>query len=223
MIRLEFHTHTSFSPDSLAAPEKLVLACRRKGIDRVVVTDHNTIRGALAARALAPDLVIIGEEIMTTRGELLAAFVREEVPRGLEPAEAIARLRDQGAFISVSHPFDSMRIGSWRGPDLAAIAGLVDAVEAFNSRCLNPIHNRHAAEFADAHGLLKTVGSDAHGLFELGRSTILLEPFKDAEGLRERLKAAKYETRASPPWVMGISRYAKIVKRLKRGTLKKTD
>jgi predicted metal-dependent phosphoesterase TrpH len=213
MIRIEFHTHTSFSPDSLTTTEKLVSACRRKGIDRLVVTDHNTIRGALAAQALAPDLVIVGEEIMTTRGELLAAFVREEVPRGLEPAEAIAHLRDQGAFISVSHPFDSMRNGSWSGPDLAAIAGLVDAVEAFNSRCLNPLHNRWAAKFADTHGLLKTVGSDAHGLFELGRSTILLDAFEDADGLRENLKAATFETRVSPPWVMGISRFAKIAKR----------
>ena len=212
MIRLEFHTHTVYSPDSLTTPEKLVSTCRRLGIDRVVVTDHNTIRGALAARAIAPELVIVGEEIMTTRGELLAAFVREELPRGLEPVEALARLQDQGAFISVSHPFDVMRSGSWHLPDLEAIAGRVDAVEAFNSRCLNPAHNRRAAEFAETHGLLKTVGSDAHGLVELGRSTILLEDFKDAEGLRKSLRSAEYETRLSPPWTMGISRFAKIRK-----------
>jgi hypothetical protein len=33
----------------------------------------------------------------------------EEVPPGLTPHEAIRRLRDQGAFISVSHPFDTTR------------------------------------------------------------------------------------------------------------------
>ncbi|HUF37060.1 MAG TPA: PHP-associated domain-containing protein [Anaerolineales bacterium] len=212
MIRLEFHTHTIFSPDSLTPPERLLEACRRKGIDRVVVTDHNTIRGALAARKLAPEMVIVGEEIMTTRGELLAAFVREEVPAGLEPAEAIARLRDQAAFISVSHPFDHFRGGSWRLEDLKAIAGLVDAVEVFNSRCLDPRFNRRADEFADAHDLLKTAGSDAHGTNEIGRSTIRLEDFQDASALRESLKKAALDTRLSPPWVMGISRYAKIIK-----------
>ncbi len=43
---------------------------------------------------------------MTTKGEILAAFVTEEIPRGLSPQETIQRLRDQGAFISVSHPFE---------------------------------------------------------------------------------------------------------------------
>ena len=71
-----------------------------------MVTDHNCLAGAREAYAAAPDLVIIGEEVQTTEGEFLAAFVSEEVPKGLEPMDALKRLRDQGAFISVSHPFD---------------------------------------------------------------------------------------------------------------------
>jgi predicted metal-dependent phosphoesterase TrpH len=52
MLRVEFHCHTILSKDSLTRPRDLVDACRRKGIDRVVVTDHNTIAGAQAAQAL---------------------------------------------------------------------------------------------------------------------------------------------------------------------------
>ncbi|HEY3474500.1 MAG TPA: PHP domain-containing protein, partial [Anaerolineales bacterium] len=106
---IEFHCHTIFSKDSLTRPEVLVETCRQKGIDRVVVTDHNTIAGARVAQAIDPELVIVGEEIATTCGELLAMFVKEEIPKGLTPQEAIRRLRDQGAFISVSHPFDRWR------------------------------------------------------------------------------------------------------------------
>ena len=98
MLSIEFHCHTNSSKDSLLPPEKLVDTCRRKGLDRVVITDHNTITGALRAKEYAPDFVIIGEEIMTTQGELLAAFVSEEIPKGLAPQEAIERLRAQGAF-----------------------------------------------------------------------------------------------------------------------------
>ena len=83
LIRLEFHSHTSSSKDSLLRPADLVAAARRKGIDRVVVTDHNSIVGALEAQRLDPERVIVGEEIMTTRGEILAAYVAEEV--GLRP------------------------------------------------------------------------------------------------------------------------------------------
>ena len=106
-LRVEFHTHTIFSKDSLTRPESFLRACRDKGIDRVVVTDHNTTDGALACQRLDPERVIVGEEIMTQKGELLAAFVTEEIPKGLPAPEAIARLREQGAFISVSHPFDA--------------------------------------------------------------------------------------------------------------------
>src|SRR5687768_598938 len=97
-LRVEFHCHTNASGDSLTDPRDLVKAARRKGLDRVVVTDHNSISGARSAQALDPDLVIVGEEIMTTRGEILAAFLTEEIPPGLTPRETIRRLRDQGSF-----------------------------------------------------------------------------------------------------------------------------
>jgi predicted metal-dependent phosphoesterase TrpH len=82
-LRVEFHCHTIASKDSLTRPADLIDTCRRKGIDRVVVTDHNTIAGARAAQAIDPELVIIGEEIATTSGEILAAFVKEEISSGI--------------------------------------------------------------------------------------------------------------------------------------------
>ncbi|MBI3739924.1 MAG: PHP domain-containing protein, partial [Chloroflexi bacterium] len=177
MLRVEFHCHTIFSKDSLTPPQKLVDVSRRKGIDRVIVTDHNTIAGARAAQSLDPERVIVGEEIMTTRGEILAAFLTEEIPALLTPQETIRRLRAQNAFISVSHPFDAWRSGGWKEEDLLEIIPLVDAIEVYNSRCMLPSFNRRAAEFARKHHLAGTVGSDAHAAFELGQSLVLLDPF----------------------------------------------
>src|SRR5512135_1454739 len=87
MLRTEFHCHTMYSKDSLTPPRRLVETCRRKQIDRVVVTDHDTITGALKAKEIDPERVIIGEEIMTTRGEILASFMTKEIPPGLTPEE----------------------------------------------------------------------------------------------------------------------------------------
>ena len=216
-IRVEFHCHTIYSKDSLTTPRSLVETCRRKGIDRVIITDHNTIAGALAAQALDPERVIVGEEIMTTRGEILAAYVTEEVPRGLTPQETIRRLREQGAFISVSHPFDRWRNGSWREADLLEIAPHVDAIEVYNSRCMLPRFNREARRFAEAHGLAGTVGSDAHAAFELGRSVLVLEPFEDPEGLRRVIRNGRQKVRWSPPWFHFSSRYAVMRKKVTPG------
>lgn len=214
MLRTEFHCHTIYSKDSLTHPNALVEACRRKGIDRVVVTDHNTITGAQAARALDPDRVIVGEEIMTTKGEILAAFVKEEVPAMLSPDETIQRLRDQGAFISVSHPFDAWRKGGWKETDLLEIVTRVDAIEVYNSRCMLPAFNERALEFARRHNLAGTVGSDAHIAFELGRSVLLLEPYENPVELRKVIRSAVVQTRWSPPWFHLSSRYASIRKLL---------
>jgi predicted metal-dependent phosphoesterase TrpH len=212
MLRVEFHCHTIASKDCLLHPRDLVETCRRKGIDRVVVTDHNTITGARAAHALDPGLVIVGEEIMTTCGEILAAFVAEKVPPGLSPQETIRRLKDQGAFISVSHPFDRWRKGGWQEADLLEILPQVDAIEVYNSRCMLPRFNREARRFAQQHQLAGTVGSDAHAAFELGRSLLLLEPFDGPDGLRNVLRRGKQKVRWSPPWFHFSSRYAAIRK-----------
>lgn len=212
MISVEFHCHTVFSKDSLTSPRKLVETCRRKGIDRVVVTDHNTIAGALAAQKLDPELVIVGEEILTTRGEILAAFVTEDVPPFLSPGETIRRLKEQGAFISVSHPFDRLRNGAWQEEYLLEILPEVDAIEVFNSRCMNPQFNQLAQEFARRHDVAGTVGSDAHAAFELGRSVLLLDQFEGPDGMRKVIRGGIPKTRLSSPWVHFVSRYAVMYK-----------
>jgi hypothetical protein len=208
MLKVEFHCHTFASKDSLTTPAELVETCRKKSIDRVIVTDHNSIQGALQAQAIDPQRVIIGEEIMTTKGELLTAFVTEEIPAGLSPQETIARLRDQGAFISVSHPFDQYRSGHWAEDDLLEIIQYVDAIEVYNARCFNSKCNARAQEFADQHNLAGTVGSDAHAAFELGSATLLLPEFKDSATLKAVIRQSQPVVRLSPFWVHFFSRYA---------------
>ncbi len=212
MLNVEFHCHTHYSKDSLTSIEALLAACRRKKLDRVVITDHNTIEGALLAQQIAPDNVIVGEEIMTRAGELLAAFVSVEVPRGLPPQEAIDRLREQGAFISVSHPFDVLRSGHWEQADLLAILPEVDAIETFNARCLWPGFNNRAQAFARQHGLPGTVGSDAHMPSEIGRAALRLPDFHDPETLRLAIRQGQRVGGLSTAWVHFASTYAKWYK-----------
>jgi len=213
MFLVEFHSHTNASKDSLTSPKDLVAAARQKGIRRLIITDHNTIAGARLAQVLDPELVIVGEEIMTDRGEILAAFVTEEIPAGLTPQETIRRLKDQGAFISVSHPFDRFRSGGWEEADLLEILPLVDAIEVFNSRCMLPGFNRRARRFAERHNIPGTVGSDAHAAFEVGRSLMRLEPFEGPDGMRKVIRSGEPLMKWSPPWFHFTSRYAVVTKR----------
>lgn len=152
---------------------------------------------------------------MTTRGEILAAYVSEEIPRGLSPLETIRRLKDQGAFISVSHPFDAMRNGHWALQDLLEIAPLVDAVEVFNARCVHPQYNQQALQFAWDHGLPGTAGSDAHASFEVGNACLSLPHFADADELRRVIREGEVIGRLASPWVHFVSSFARVRKRIR--------
>lgn len=209
--KVELHCHTAASGDSLVKVRELIQTAKKRGIDRLAITDHNTLRGALIAKAIDPELIIVGEEILTTRGELLVFFVQEEIPKGLTPSEAIERLKKQNAFISVSHPFDQMRHG-WALGDLQEITPYIDAIEIFNARSFSPSINQAAKDYAREHKLLGTVGSDAHLLREVGKATQMVPNFSDAATLRNALTHSETVENYSSPFIRFGSTYAKIVK-----------
>jgi len=216
IIKVDFHSHTKFSKDSLTTPEEAIAAARRRGLDRLVITDHNSIEGARIAQRLAPDLVIVGEEIETQAGELLAAFVEEEIPRDLPVKEVIRRLRQQGAFISVSHPFDANRSG-FTLPDLDEIAPLVDAIEVFNGRCMFERTNCLAQQFARAHRVGGTAGSDGHIAWEIGRAYLKVPFFSSAEELRQVIDKGEPGGRQVPLAVHLYASFISIPKRIDHG------
>lgn len=215
MWKVDLHSHTVYSKDCLTPPAKLVAQARARGLDKIAVTEHNNLAGARAAKELDPDLVIVGQEIMTTRGEIIAYYVQEEVPRGLPPEEAIARLREQGAVISIPHPLDTLRGSAMGRENVMAILHLVDALEVRNARCVRPADNAAAAALAATHGKLATAGSDAHTLFEVGRCMLEMPPFEDnAASFLAALSQAQPCGTESPFWPHLASTYAKVHKRL---------
>jgi predicted metal-dependent phosphoesterase TrpH len=212
--RVDFHTHTVHSKDGLTGIRGFIDSARRAGLDRIAVTDHNTIRGAREAFALAPDFVIPGVEIQTSEGELLGYYIRDEIPGGLTPEETISRLREQGAAVSVSHPFDRFRRGAWNPVTLARIVPRIDALEVLNARCLFAADNLEAASYARSHRLPVTAGSDAHAGLEIGAAGLEIAPFHDGHTLRAAFRGARVFGRLSPWWVHFLSQYAKWIKRL---------
>ena len=213
--RVDMHSHTRFSGDSLTEPEALVAGARRAGLDRIAITDHDTTEGALIAHRLAPELVIVGEEIDTADGgELIAYYVREELPSGLLLAEALRRLRAQGAVISVSHPFDRFRDSAMGETLTRQIVDQVDALEVFNARCLSMVDNTRAAALAREHDKGLTAGSDGHTVRELGRGYVDLPPFEDnPASLLASLRQAQAGGRLSGVWPHFASSYARLRKR----------
>ena len=98
---IDLHCHTRASFDSLSSPTSVVRAAASRGLTHLAITDHETIAGALEARDVAreqaPGLtVLVGEEVRSREGDLIAMFIERAVPRGLSAAETIAAIREQG-------------------------------------------------------------------------------------------------------------------------------
>jgi predicted metal-dependent phosphoesterase TrpH len=167
---VDLHCHTSASFDCLAKPESVVKAAAKRGLTHLAITDHDRIDGALRARDLAPEglTVIVGEEVKTADGDLIALFLESAVPPGLSARETIEAVREQGGLVGIPHPFDRFRGSMLNDPKLEAIGRLVDWVEAHNARIVGGSGNARAAAFAAELGLPGVAASDAHSALEVG-------------------------------------------------------
>jgi predicted metal-dependent phosphoesterase TrpH len=193
----------------------------QRGLTHLAITDHDRIEGALAARDAAhPELtIVIGQEVRTTTGDLIALFVEKPIPVGLAPAEAAQAIREQGGAVGLAHPYDRFRAGAGRPgweDELERLLPLLDYIETWNSRLMVGDGNRRAAELAHAHGLPGAAVSDAHTLLEVGVSyTIVDGPLSSAADLRAGLVGARIVTSHGSRLVRLATPLAKVVNRLR--------
>jgi predicted metal-dependent phosphoesterase TrpH len=211
-FRIDFHVHTRYSRDCKVSPSRVVEIARSRGLTHVVITDHNSIEGALEAKAAAPDFVIVGEEVATETGELLAFFIHEQVPKGLSLEETVRRIRGQGGIVGVSHPLDRLRREAIGRKALEPILGLVDCLEVFNARVILRSDNERARALAQARDLPGTAGSDAHSAREIGRAYVELLPFGGPHDFIQSLREGKVVGRLSSPFIHLISTVNKLRK-----------
>jgi predicted metal-dependent phosphoesterase TrpH len=169
-------------------PKTLVKIARKRGLDGIAVTDHDTIKGSLKAREYAEKSleIIIGSEVMTSRGEVIGLFLSDEI-QSTDFIGVIEEIHDQNGVAIVPHPFDTLRKSAlWPTEDDVKY---LDGVEGFNARNVYQKSNMDAIEFGKKHKLAITAGSDAHFSNEIGNAGIIT----DDEDIREAILSRKIE------------------------------
>jgi predicted metal-dependent phosphoesterase TrpH len=214
-VKIDTHLHTHYSHDCAVRPEVVVATAQRRGLDALIVSDHNEVQGAYAVKAIAPFPVVIAEEVKTNAGEIIGLFIQERIPRGLPPIETARLVREQGGLIVVPHPFDRLRGSRLRAEAIDALRdeGLLDIVEVFNSRTTLAADNALAVAYALRYDLPVCAGSDAHSVIEYGRAYTEMEPFDGPAQYLANLRAARLHTTASPFAVHFLSKWAKYGKK----------
>jgi predicted metal-dependent phosphoesterase TrpH len=184
-VRVDLHVHSSASFDCTVEPAQVAATCRRLGLAPVFLTDHDSIDGALRLRG--GERVVVGQEVMTTEGELIGLFLAEVVPAGLTPKEAADRIKGQGGLVYLEHPYDPFR-RHLSEDAIEALSDLIDIVEVFNGRS-DEKSNRQAEDLCGALGAAPGAGSDAHSSQELGTVYVEMEDFEGAQDFLVKLRA----------------------------------
>jgi len=183
-------------------PLEVARRCSQLGLSPIFLTDHDGVDGA---RSLveAGKAAIVGEEILTTEGELIGLFLKDLVPAGLSPEETVAAIKDQGGLVYLEHPYDTGRRHLREGA-IERIADQVDIVEVFNGRSQAEV-NRRAEDLRSTLGVAAGAGSDAHTLREIGSVYLEMEAFDGVQDFLAKLRSGKLVTLGSR-WRMAAQR-----------------
>ncbi len=177
MLRADLHVHTTYSFDCVTKLEHIVARCLEVGINCIAVADHHEVNGALELQRFAPFRVIVGEEILTSSGEIMGLFLQESIPGRLSPEETITRIKEQDGLVCIPHPFSHLTRAALNHHALEALLPHIDLIEAFNSRSILLRDSAQASKFARDHELPCSAGSDAHILKEIGNAYVEMSDF----------------------------------------------
>ena len=176
--RADLHVHTLASDGVSGVEEILAFVVTGTELDVIAIADHERVDAAHAARAIArardlPLEVVIGEEVTTRGGHLLALFIEEAIPPLRSLRESIGLVHEQGGLAIPAHPLFPYPLcaQAWT---LRAVLDAKDpqvrpdALEAFNPTTFGrPVHRRVVA-FAAERGLAVVGNSDAHEAASVG-------------------------------------------------------
>lgn len=170
LTKADLHVHTTYS-DGHSTPAHVVQhTLHHTDIRVIAITDHDEINGAYEAQKYAEGSglhVILGEEISTREGHLLAYFIHERIRPGMSARDTITAIHEQGGLAVAAHPYDWMvrSLGHYGLLTHAADGHrfwAFDAIETLNASLRPRYANIRAAQAARALNLPIIGGSDSH-------------------------------------------------------------
>lgn len=213
--RADLHMHTTAS-DGWPTPQELVdHAMRRASLNVIAVTDHDTIEGALRAREHAAKRarlhVIVGEEVSSRDGHIVALYLERRVRPGMSAAATIDAIHDHGGLAIAVHPFwrteRAARSRPVHGVGWLAAELDFDAIEVENATPGFYVFNQLAHRLNLGLGAAELGSSDAHILDAVGRAYTEF-PGKTPEALRTAIESGTTAARRQRYRAVGLMRYA---------------
>lgn len=189
LSKADLHMHTLYSDGAPTVAELLDYIQNKTDINFIAITDHDTIEGALEAQTLMKKKeyrfgLVLGEEVSSQEGHILALFIQEKVPAGLTAHETIKNIHAQGGLAVAAHPFEQTRFNNSHMIMMDGVGAVTlinerknfDGIEIVNATpTLNDENIRASALNKSMLSLSETGSSDAHIKEAVGRAYTLFE------------------------------------------------
>ena len=217
-IRADFHIHSSFSPDSRFKVKDLIESCTTKNLNLIAITDHHTNEGARVIQGEAPFPVIIGQEILSSDGEIIGLFLNKTIKKKMSAKETVKAIKDQGGFVQIPHPFDRFRNNHISQKALLEIVAEVDIIEIFNARTILTRDIDQSIQFyldnKEQFNLHKVGVTDSHTSYEIGKSYTELPMYDGQEHFLDSLNHGTVIGEKMSPFIHAVTRYNTWAKKL---------
>ena len=221
MYKTEFHVHTRYSKDSTLSFWLLLLISKIKKIDTLVITDHNEIEGALKYKNKFKEKnieIIVGEEIFTSKGEIIGINLKKKIEPHLSPKDTIKEIREQGGIVYIPHPYDEKRYKTvLLEEEIKKNKNEIDFIEVHNGRNVKEYFDVKQNEIAEKYNLCKIIGSDSHTFFELGRNYILTENKLTSNNIINNYKNVKFVQKKCINFAHKWTKVARLTKLIEKG------
>ncbi len=214
MFKVDLHTHSTASPDGGIKSEQYAHALSTGLLDMIAITDHNRIDYAQAVQKELGDKIIVGEEIMTTVGEVIGLYLTQAVQPGLSPIETIRRIKAQGGLVYIPHPFETVRKGM-HPQTLEEVREQIDIVEVCNGRALLQNRGTQAVVWAKLNKIVGAASSDAHGSRGLGKTYSRLQNLPTQLTLVQELASSTPMTDRPTVRALLYPKYHRLRKKIK--------
>jgi len=215
MIRIDLHTHSEASKDGSIKPEQYAEILENEILDVVAITDHNRIDFATGMqKALGEKYIIVGEEIMTSQGEIIGLFLTKNVEPGMSAQRTVDEIKSQDGIVYIPHPFEKVRSGIPL-EILNAIKPDVDIIEGFNGRAISKKHGLQALAWGKRNNVAVASSSDAHGKKAIGyaHTSITKRPSKNT--LARLIKSGQIVSKKPPLYTLGYPKLNRLLSLLR--------